>query len=38
MAGDLLLDVILFLLRAWPYMIAIGLAGIVVLVWTWGDW
>ena len=38
MAGDLLLDVILFLLRAWPYMIAIGLAGIVALVWTWGDW
>ena len=37
-AGDLLLDVILFLLRAWPYMIAIGLAGIVALVWTWGDW
>ena len=38
MAGDLLLDVILFMRRAWPYIIAIGLAGIVALVWTWGDW
>ena len=38
MAGDLLLNVVLFLVQAWPYMIAIGIAGIVALAWTWRDW